>query len=105
MTNNFTITDKAKKKIENLLKKENINKFFRIEVKGGGCSGYKYHFSTDNKINEDDIIFENILIDKSSFVFVEGSMLDFSEKLIENTFKIINPKATSSCGCGNSFSV
>ena len=105
MTNNFTITDKAKKKIENLLKKENINKFFRIEVKGGGCSGYKYHFSTDNKINEDDIIFENILIDKSSFVFVEGSMLDFSEKLIENTFKIINPKATASCGCGSSFSV
>jgi len=48
MTNNFTITDKAKKKIENLLEKENINKFFRIEVKGGGCSGYKYHFSTDN---------------------------------------------------------
>jgi iron-sulfur cluster insertion protein len=105
MTNNFTITDKAKKKIENLLEKENINKFFRIEVKGGGCSGYKYHFSTDNKINEDDVIFENVLIDKSSFVFVEGSMLDFSEKLIENTFKIINPKATSSCGCGSSFSV
>ena len=105
MTNYFTITDKAKKKIENLLEKESINKFFRIEVKGGGCSGYKYHFSTDNKINEDDIIYENVLIDKSSFVFVEGSMLDFSEKLIENTFKIINPKATSSCGCGSSFSV
>jgi iron-sulfur cluster insertion protein len=105
MTNNFTITDKAKKKIENLLEKESINKFFRIEVKGGGCSGYKYHFSTDNKINEDDIIYENVLIDKSSFVFVEGSMLDFSEKLIENTFKITNPKATSSCGCGSSFSV
>ena len=105
MTNNFTITDKAKKKIENLLEKESINKFFRIEVKGGGCSGYKYHFSTDNKINEDDISYENVLIDKSSFVFVEGSMLDFSEKLIENTFKIINPKATSSCGCGSSFSV
>ena len=105
MTNNFTITDKAKKKIENLLEKESINKFFRIEVNGGGCSGYKYHFSTDNKINEDDIIYENVLIDKSSFVFVEGSMLDFSEKLIENTFKIINPKATSSCGCGSSFSV
>ena len=105
MTNNFTITDKAKKKIENLLEKESINKFFRIEVKGGGCSGYKYHFSTDNKINEDDIIYENVLIDKSSFVFVEGSMLDFSEKLIENTFKIINPKATSSCGCVRSFSV
>ncbi len=105
MTNNFTITDKAKKKIENLLEKESINKFFRIEVKGGGCSGYKYHFWTDNKINEDDIIYENVLIDKSSFVFLEGSILDFSEKLIENTFKITNPKATSSCGCGSSFSV
>ena len=105
MTTPFPIPDKAKPKIETLLKNANINKFFRIEVKGGGCSGYKYHFSTDNKINEDDIIFENVLIDKSSFVFVEGSMLDFSEKLIENTFKIINPKATSSCGCGSSFSV
>ncbi|MEI6170564.1 MAG: iron-sulfur cluster assembly accessory protein [Pseudomonadota bacterium] len=105
MTNNFTITDNAKKKIENLLESENINKFFRIEVKGGGCSGYKYHFLMDSKKNQDDIIFNNVLIDKSSFSFIEGSTLDFSEKLIENTFKIINPKATSSCGCGSSFSV
>jgi Fe-S cluster assembly iron-binding protein IscA len=80
MTNNFTITDKAKKKIENLLEKENINKFSSFPL-------------------------ENVLIDKSSFTFIEGSMLDFSEKLIENTFKIINPKATASCGCGSSFSV
>ncbi len=105
MTNNFTITDNAKKKIENLLESENINKFFRIEVKGGGCSGYKYHFLVDSKKNQDDIIFNNVLIDKSSFSFIKGSTLDFSEKLIENTFKIINPKATSSCGCGSSFSV
>jgi len=105
MTNNFTITDKAKKKIGNLLEKENINKFFRIEVKGGGCSGYKYNFITDMKVNEDDLVFENVLIDKSSFALIEGSILDFSEKLIENTFKIINPKATSSCGCGSSFAI
>jgi iron-sulfur cluster insertion protein len=105
MTNNFTITDNAKKKIENLLESEKINKFFRIEVKGGGCSGYKYHFLMDNKKNYDDIVFNNVLIDRSSFSFIEGSILDFSEKLIENTFKLINPKATSSCGCGSSFSV
>ena len=105
MNNNFTITDNAKKKIENLLENEKINKFFRIEVIGGGCSGYKYHFLTDNKKNHDDIVFNNVLIDKSSFSFIEGSILDFSEKLIENTFKIINPKASSSCGCGSSFSV
>jgi iron-sulfur cluster assembly accessory protein len=59
----------------------------------------------DNKKNHDDIVFNNVLIDRSSFSFIEGSILDFSEKLIENTFKIINPKATSSCGCGSSFSV
>jgi iron-sulfur cluster insertion protein len=105
MTNNFTITDNAKKKIENLLVNEKSNKFFRIEVKGGGCSGYKYHFLMDSKKNHDDIIINNVLIDKSSFYFIQGSTLDYSEKLIENTFKIINPKATSSCGCGNSFSV
>jgi iron-sulfur cluster assembly accessory protein len=105
MTNNFTITDNAKKKIENLLVNEKSNKFFRIEVKGGGCSGYKYHFLMDCKKNHDDIIINNVLIDKSSFSFIQGSTLDYSEKLIENTFKIINPKATSSCGCGNSFSV
>jgi iron-sulfur cluster insertion protein len=105
MTNNFTITDNAKKKIENLLVNEKSNKFFRLEVKGGGCSGYKYHFLMDGKKNHDDIIINNVLIDKSSFYFIQGSTLDYSEKLIENTFKIINPKATSSCGCGNSFSV
>ena len=101
------VSDKAKARILELKKEEGRteNENIRVSVKGGGCSGYKYHFSTDNKINEDDIIYENVLIDKSSFVFVEGSMLDFSEKLIENTFKIINPKATSSCGCGSSFSV
>ena len=105
MINNFTITDNAKKKIENLLANEKFNKFFRIEVKGGGCSGYKYHFIMDSKKNHDDIIINNVLIDNSSFSFIQGSTLDFSEKLIENTFKIINPKATSSCGCGSSFSV
>ena len=105
MTNNFTITDKAKKKIENLIKNEDYNKYFRIEVKGGGCSGFKYHFSIDNKISANDIIIDKVLIDKTSFEFIDGAILEFSEKLIENTFKIINPKAKSSCGCGTSFSV
>ena len=82
-----------------------ISKLWVIVAVGSRVLVTEQYFSTDNKINEDDIICENVLIDKSSFVFVEGSMLDFSEKLIENTFKIINPKATSSCGCGSSFSV
>jgi iron-sulfur cluster insertion protein len=105
MNNNFTITDKAKKKIENLLKKESVNNFFRIEVKGGGCSGYKYHFSIDSKKSSDDIIFGKVAIDKLSLQLVNGSVLDFSEELIDSSFKIKNPKATSSCGCGSSFSV
>jgi iron-sulfur cluster assembly accessory protein len=105
MNINFTITDNAKKKIENLIKNEDYNKYFRIEVKGGGCSGFKYHFSIDNKISANDIIIDKVLIDKTSFEFIDGAILEFSEKLIENTFKIINPKAKSSCGCGTSFSV
>ena len=89
MNINFTITDNAKKKIENLIKNEDYNKYFRIEVKGGGCSGFKYHFSIDNKISANDIIIDKVLIDKTSFEFIDGAILEFSEKLIENTFKKI----------------
>ena len=81
MTNNFTITDKAKKKIENLLEKENINKFFRIEVKGGGCSGFQYGFTFDEAVNEDDTTFEKngvtLLVDSMSFQYLVGAEIDY----------------------------
>ena len=80
-------------------------KFFRITVQGGGCSGFKYNFGFDKKTNKDDFIFNNAIIDKSSLDIISGSDVDFKKELIGESFVIINPKATSSCGCGLSFSI
>ena len=80
-------------------------KYFRISVKGGGCSGFKYNFSFENSISEEDILFNNAVIDKSSLEILNGSTIDFKVELIGESFVINNPKASSSCGCGLSFSV
>ena len=80
-------------------------KFFRITVKGGGCSGFKYNFGFDKKTNDDDVIFNNAIIDKISLDIISGSVVDFKKEMIGESFVITNPKATSSCGCGLSFSV
>jgi len=80
-------------------------KYFRITVLGGGCSGFKYNFGFDEKVNEDDIVFNNAIIDKGSLKIIAGSVVDFKEEMIGESFVINNPKATSSCGCGLSFSV
>ena len=90
--------------INQLISKKPSGTFFRIAVKGGGCSGFKYDFSFDNKLDENDSKHENIVIDKSSLNMLEGSQVDFSEELIGTSFKISNPKTKSSCGCGISFS-
>ena len=91
-------------RINQLISKKPSGTFFRIAVKGGGCSGFKYDFSVDNKIDKDDLKHENIVVDKSSLKMLEGSQIDFSEELIGESFKISNPKTKSSCGCGVSFS-
>ena len=106
---NINITDKAISKIEEVLSSQKM-KYFRIKVKGGGCSGFQYIFKSDNKINEEkDLIFNfknlKILIDKNSFEFIDQSELDYKEELIGSTFSITNPNAKSSCGCGSSFSI
>jgi len=80
-------------------------KFFRITVQGGGCSGFKYNFSFDKKTNNDDVVFNRVIIDKTSLDIISGSVIDFKEEMIGESFVITNPKATSSCGCGLSFSV
>ena len=80
-------------------------KFFRITVQGGGCSGFKYNFGFDKKTNNDDIVFNNAIIDKTSLDIISGSVIDFKKEMIGESFVIINPKATSSCGCGLSFSI
>ena len=104
MIKEINFSKKAVEKINLLISKKPSGTFFRIAVKGGGCSGFKYDFTFDNKIDEDDLKQQNIVVDKSSLHMLEGSEVDFAEELIGNSFKITNPKTKSSCGCGVSFS-
>ena len=104
MIKEINFTKEAVEKINLLISKKASGTFFRIAVKGGGCSGFKYDFSLDNKIDENDEKHENIVIDRSSLEMLKGSQVDFSKELIGNSFKISNPKTKSSCGCGISFS-
>ena len=104
MFKEIKITDKAIKQINHLLSRKDKGSFFRISIKGGGCSGFKYDFTFDNKIDESDLTYKNVVIDKSSVDMLKGSQIDFSEELIGSSFKISNPKTKSSCGCGISFS-
>tara|TARA_S200000501_G_scaffold140271_1_gene132603 strand:- start:1661 stop:1978 length:318 start_codon:yes stop_codon:yes gene_type:complete len=105
MTKEIKLTEQAKQQIEKIIKHDNLKKFFRISVKGGGCSGFKYDFSFDNRLNQEDLIFGKAIIDKTSLDIISGSTIDFKKEMIGESFVIINPKASSSCGCGLSFSV
>ena len=104
MEKKLEFTDSAKNQIEKITKSEE-KKYFRISVQGGGCSGFKYNFSFDNKIEKDDILFNNAVIDKLSLEIIAGSTVDFKKEMIGESFSINNPKASASCGCGLSFSV
>tara|TARA_Y100000816_G_scaffold277513_1_gene247767 strand:- start:782 stop:1096 length:315 start_codon:yes stop_codon:yes gene_type:complete len=103
MEKKLEFTDRAKNQIKKITKSEE-KKYFRIAVQGGGCSGYKYNFSFDNNLEKDDILFDLTLIDKASLEIISGSTVDFKKEMIGESFTINNPKATSSCGCGLSFS-
>ena len=104
MIKEINFSKQAVEKINQLLAKKPAGTFFRIAVKGGGCSGFKYDFSFDSKIDEDDSKHENIVIDKSLLDMLKGSEIDFPEELMGASFKISNPKTKSSCGCGVSIS-
>ena len=104
MEKKLEFTNSAKKQIEKITKSEE-KKYFRISVQGGGCSGFKYNFSFDNKIEKDDVLFNNAVIDKLSLEIIAGSTVDFKKEMIGESFSINNPKASASCGCGLSFSV
>ena len=105
MNKEIKFTDKAIKQIDLLLSQKDKGSFFRIAIKGGGCSGFQYDFSFDKSKNEDDICHQNILIDKTSADLLKGSEVDFVKELIGDSFKINNPQSKSSCGCGVSFSL
>ena len=104
MINEINFSKNAVERINQLIEKKPSGTFFRIAVKGGGCSGFKYDFSFDKEIDENDLKHENIVIDKSSLEMLKGSQVDFARELIGSSFKISNPKTKSSCGCGVSFS-
>ena len=104
MIKEINFSKRAVERVNQLIAKKPLGTFFRIAVKGGGCSGFKYDFSFDSKLEETDLKHENIVVDKSSLELLKGSQVDFSEELIGESFKISNPKTKSSCGCGISFS-
>lgn len=107
----INITDKAKSKIIELRQAEGYseNHNVRVSVKGGGCSGLMYDLDFDDKINPTDEAFEDkglkILVDKKSLLYLLGTVLDFSDGLNGKGFQFINPNASRTCGCGESFAV
>ena len=108
MKNKIEITEGAQNYIASLIKKDKFY-YFRITVLGGGCAGFQYKFDFDNKKNDDDILIKtnkiSVLIDKISLGLINGSKIDYVDELIGSSFKVTNPKASSSCGCGTSFSL
>ena len=105
MIKEIKFTDNALKQIQNLLSKKDDGSFFRIAIKGGGCSGFQYEFTFEQSKNENDLTFQNILIDKTSADLLKDSEVDYVSELMGESFKISNPQTKSSCGCGVSFSL
>jgi len=105
MIKEIKFTDKAIKQINHLLSNKDKESYFRVEIIGGGCSGFQYVFSIDNNAQDDDLKFQNIIIDKNSAKLLKGSEVDYVSELIGDSFKISNPQSKSSCGCGVSFSL
>jgi len=105
MIKEINFSKKAVERINQLISNKPTGTFFRIAIKGGGCSGFKYDFSFDDKLEKDDLKQENIVVDKSSLEMLKGSEVDFAQELIGDSFKIKNPKTKTSCGCGISFSL
>ena len=105
MNKEIKFTDNAIKQINNLLSRKDKGSFFRITIKGGGCSGFKYDFSFEKNPKKEYLKFNNILIDKTSADLLKGSEIDYASDLIGDSFKISNPQSKSTCGCGVSFSL
>jgi iron-sulfur cluster assembly accessory protein len=111
MSIQFTVTDSAAKRIADIIKTQNLGDdyFFRLTVEGGGCSGFQYKMDMDNQLAADDLSFEKngvrAVTDAVSAPYLDGSTLDYQSSLGGSMMKVINPNATSSCGCGVSFGV
>jgi iron-sulfur cluster assembly accessory protein len=105
----IALTERAARRINEIMAGEPSGSMLRISVNGGGCSGFSYGFNLDRSAQEDDLVVERdgakILVDQVSLQYLEGSVVDFVDDLIGQSFKIENPQATASCGCGTSFSI
>ena len=103
------LTERAAKRIAEILKEEAGQSMLRVAVTGGGCSGFQYDFCLDDSRADDDLLIARdgakVLIDPVSLDFLKGAEIDFVDEMIGAAFRINNPNATSSCGCGTSFSI
>ena len=104
-----SISDSAARRIGEILQKEPEGAMLRVSVEGGGCSGFQYKFDVDHDKAEDDLVIARegavVLVDPASVPFLAGSEVDFVDDLIGASFRVVNPNATASCGCGTSFSI
>jgi iron-sulfur cluster assembly accessory protein len=104
-----TVTERAARRIGEILKAEPEGAMLRVSVQGGGCSGFQYRFDVEREKAGDDVSIARdgvtVLIDSVSMQFLAGSEIDFVDDLIGASFKVNNPKAKASCGCGTSFSL
>jgi iron-sulfur cluster assembly accessory protein len=109
MTQTVTVTDRAAKRIAEIVAGEAAARALRVSVEGGGCSGFQYKFDLVPEPAADDVVLERsgakVVIDQVSLGYLAGSEIDFVDDLIGSSFRITNPKATASCGCGTSFSL
>ena len=107
----ITITDRAATEVNRIVSEQNLPDAtaLRLGVKGGGCSGFSYTLGFDDQVGEIDQVFETngirVVCDPKSFLYLNGTQVDFEESLMGRGFKFGNPNAAKSCGCGESFSV
>ena len=105
------LTERAIKEIRRIVDEQNLpdNTVLRVGVKGGGCSGFSYSLGFDDTVQETDQVFEQdgvrVVCDPKSFLYLNGTEVDFEESLMGRGFKFGNPNASKTCGCGESFSV
>lgn len=108
-TQAITVSDRAAKRIGEIIAAEPANTMLRVSVEGGGCSGFQYKFDLTTEREADDLAIEKggvtVLVDSVSQMYMEGSEIDFADELIGAAFKVKNPNAIASCGCGTSFSI
>jgi iron-sulfur cluster assembly accessory protein len=108
-TDGVTVTDRAARRIGEILRREPSGAMLRLSVEGGGCSGFQYKFDVDRAQEADDVVVRRneatLLIDPVSLAYLAGSEVDFVDDLIGASFRVNNPKAKASCGCGTSFAL